>query len=121
METAEHFWYLSAASQFPGCSLLLATLLPYTSCSRTAIEMLKLSTRAEGIFTFFFLVLSHHTQLFLANVLWSLGSVYNMRDLLSEYQCCYLIVLFGVCILACSHPVYTVEGLYNTGKGNFYQ
>lgn len=89
MGTAEHFWYPSAASLFPGCSLLLATLLPYTSCSRTAMEMLKLSTRAEGIFTLFFLVLSHRTQLFLANALWSLGSVYNMRDLLSEYQCYY--------------------------------
>lgn len=91
--------------------------LPYAGCSRTAMEVIKLSKRAEGIFTLFFLVLSHCTQLFSANALWSLGSVLNMRELLSEYQCCYLIALFRVHILACSQ----VAGLHDTGKGGFYQ
>lgn len=68
---------------------------PYAGCSRTAMEVIKLSKRAEGILTLF-LVLSHHTQLFSADALWSLGSVFNVRYLLSEYQCCYLIVLFVV-------------------------
>lgn len=105
--------------------------LPYTGCSRTAMEVIKLSKRAGGIFTLLFLILSHHTQLFSANALWSLGSVFNVRDLLSENQCCYFIVLFGVytvavSVVACSWvwghcPGHAVAGLQDAGKGDFYQ
>lgn len=60
------------------------------------MEVIKLSKRAEGILTLLFLILSHRTQLFSANALWSLGTDFNMTDLLSENQCCYFIVLFSV-------------------------
>lgn len=38
---------------------------------------------SKGVFTLLFLVLSQCTQLFSANALWSLGSVFNVRSALS--------------------------------------
>lgn len=79
-------------------SPLSSYTLPYTGCFRTAMEVTELW---KGIFTLFLLVLSQCTQLFSANALWSLGSVFNMRSALSTNTFVWL-GFFYVYILACS-------------------
>lgn len=69
-------WYLSAASHGRPCLAMLCL----TQVFRTAMEETELS---KGIFTLLFLVLSQCTQLFSANALWGLGSVFNTRSALS--------------------------------------
>lgn len=62
---------------------------------RTAMEETELSKRTFTLF----LVLSQCTQLFSANALWGLGSVFNMRSALST-NASVLIALFEVYVPA---------------------
>lgn len=76
MGTVEHFWYLSAASQFPPCPAILCLTQVVSG------QPWKWLSFEKGSLHCFYL-LSQCTQLFSANALWSLGSVFNMRSALS--------------------------------------